>query len=299
MIMKHLALTASICGALLVVPALPTTASAASCAPAFGAVCAGDEAAEYNTMIDRLRAADVVIIGERHDNPVHHEWQARIISALSPRGLAFEMAPRAKEEAANSARAEGRDLEKALDWENSGWPDWAMYQPLFEAAPDAVIAGGGIPRDTLRASVGDGAAAAFGDGSLRYQLEIPLSEDMQEAMETEQAEAHCGALPPVMLPGMVEAQRLRDAAFADAALRLHEQGDGPVVLIVGNGHARTDRGAPLYLGRAAPGLDVVAIGLLEFENTPEGVPFDYAIYTPKHDRGDPCEAFLKSREKSE
>lgn len=299
MIMKHIALTASICGAMLVVPALFTSAHATPCAPALGAVCAGGEEADYNAMMDRLRAADIVLIGERHDNPAHHEWQARIIEVLAPRGLAFEMVPKAKEDAANAARANGDDLGAALDWANSGWPAWEMYAPLFDAAPKATIAGGGVPRDTLRASVGDGAATAFGDGSLRYQLEAPLPDDMQAEMEAEQADAHCGALPDVMLPGMVEAQRLRDAAFADAALRLHEQGDGPVVLIVGNGHARTDRAAPLYLRRAAPGLDIVAIGLLEHENTPEGVPFDFAIYTAKHDRGDPCEEFLKSREKSE
>jgi uncharacterized iron-regulated protein len=303
-IMKHNALHAFVCGALLAVPALSSPvkadlSSTAPCVPALGAVCAGNNAADYTAMMDRLRAADIVVVGERHDNPAHHDWQARIIGALEPKGLAFEMIPQAKEDAANAARSSGGDLEAALDWANSGWPAWEMYAPLFDAAPKAVISGGGIPRETLRASVGDGAAAAFGDGSLRYQLEAPLAEDMQADMEAEQAEAHCGALPDVMLPGMVEAQRLRDAAFADAALRLHEQGDGPLVLIVGNGHARIDRGAPLYLGRAAPGLDVVAIGLLEHENTPVGVPFDYVIYTAKHDRGDPCEAFLKSREKSD
>lgn len=297
--MKHNALHAFICGALLVVSALATPSVAAPCAPAIDAACAGEDAAGYHAMIERLRAADIVVVGERHDNPAHHELQARIISVLSPNGLAFEMVPRAKEGVANAARVEGGDLEAALDWSNSGWPAWEMYAPLFDAAPNAIISGGGIPRETLRSSVGNGAAAAFGDGSARYQLETPLADDIQADMEAEQAHAHCGGLPEVMLPGMVEAQRLRDAAFADAALRLHEQGSGPVVLIVGNGHARTDRGAPLYLGRAAPELNVVSVGLLEHENAPEGVPFDFVIYAPKHDRGDPCEAFLKSRQPSD
>lgn len=303
MIMKQSRFPGAICGALIVIPVLvaaPTLAPAqAPCEAKTGSICADGAAIDFEPMLERLRAADIVVIGERHDNPAHHEWQARLISALAPKGLAFEMVPRAKEDAANEVRAAGGDLAKALDWENSGWPAWEMYAPLFEAAPKAVIAGGGLPRATLRASVSDGAAAAFGEGSLRYQLEAPLTDEMQAEMETQQAEAHCGALPASMLAGMVEAQRLRDAAFADAALRLYDQGDGPVVLIVGNGHARTDRGAPLYLGRAAATLDVVAVGVLEVDNTPEGVPFDFSIYTRKHDRGDPCEAFLKSREKSD
>ncbi len=62
----------------------------------------------------------------------------------------------------------------------------------------------------------EGAAAVFGAAAARFGLDAPLPEDEQAAREAEQAEAHCGALPAEMLPGMVEAQRLRDAALARA-----------------------------------------------------------------------------------
>ncbi len=298
-VMKHMLSHALICGTLLAVTATTQGSADVPCRQVIGSICAGGSEIELDDAIARLRAADVVVLGEKHDNPAHHEWQARLIADIKPEGLALEMVPRTKENAANQARAHGTDLEHALDWANSGWPAWAMYAPLFDTAPKATIAGGGIARDTLRASVGAGAASAFDPGPLRDQLETPLPEDMQAAMETEQAVAHCGALPDVMLPGMVEGQRLRDAAFADAALRLLDQGKSPVVLIVGNGHARTDRGSPLYLSRAAPEISVVSVGILEAGNFPEGVPFDISIFAPKHDRGDPCAAFLKSREKSD
>ena len=116
-------------------------------------------------------------------------------------------------------------------------------------------------------------------------------------MIEEQRVAHCDALPKPMLPGMVEAQQLRDAAFADAVLRLVEDGHEPAVLITGNGHARTDRGSPLYLGRAAPLVSVLSIGIIEAGEMTD-VPYDYVIYTEVHDREDPCEAFLKSRQKN-
>ena len=297
--MRQIILFACVCGTLIANSAGADSTTPEPCPETVGAICTDGKATTLDNALTRLREADVVVLGEKHDNPAHHDWQARLIRALAPAGLAFEMVPQDLEAAANDARASGGDLEAALDWENSGWPDWALYAPLFEAAPAARIAGGGVPRDRLRASVGTGAAKAFGERAPLYHLDRPLPEALQAAMEQEQADAHCGVLPDVMLPGMVEAQRLRDAAFADAALRLHETGAGPVVLIAGNGHARTDRGSPLYLKRADATLSVVAVGILEAGNSPQGVPFDISIYTAKHDRGDPCAEFIKSRQSSD
>ena len=66
-----------------------------------------------------------------------------------------------------------------------------------------------------------------------------------------------------------------------------------------NGHARTDRGAPLYLRRAAPETPYLSVGLLELdEGAADRVDlYDFVIFTEIHDREDPCVAFLKSRQK--
>ena len=69
-----------------------------------------------------------------------------------------------------------------------------------------------------------------------------------------QMDAHCGALPEEMLGGMVEAQRLRDAALAEGVLAALAESSGPVVVITGNGHARLDWGAPRMLERARPDI---------------------------------------------
>ena len=284
----------TLCLALAALPAL-----SAACPKTPGAICAGEEAITYETLVERLTAADVAILGERHDNPVHHEWQARITADLTPNGLAFEMVRQSKEDYANAARLNGDDLAEALEWEGSGWPDFAMYQPIFDAAPEAWVAGGGVAPDVLRQSVTEGAAAAWPDGAERYGLNQRMDQAVIDEMLEEQDVAHCGALPTAMLPGMVEAQQLRDAAFADAALRLLEADHAPVVLITGNGHARTDRGSPLYLTRAAPDRKVLSVGMIEVgaDGAPDHAPFDFAIYTEPFDRGDPCEEFIKKRKK--
>jgi uncharacterized iron-regulated protein len=102
--------------------------------------------------------------------------------------------------------------------------------------------------------------------------------------------AHCDTLPASMLPGMVEAQRLRDAALARAARRALAETGGPVAVITGNGHARRDRGVPALLARAAPGLSVVSIGQLKAPPS-SAAPFDFWLVTEPADRGDPCAAF--------
>ena len=38
-----------------------------------------------------LPRADVVLLGEVHDNPAHHAFQAEAVAYLAPRALVFEM----------------------------------------------------------------------------------------------------------------------------------------------------------------------------------------------------------------
>jgi uncharacterized iron-regulated protein len=94
---------------------------------------------------------------------------------------------------------------------------------------------------------------------------------------------------------MVEAQRLRDARFADAAWRaLSEGGGARAVLITGNGHARTDRGVPAYLRLMAPQVTVLSVGMIELEPgagptaAARGLPFDYVWFSGPAERTDPC-----------
>jgi uncharacterized iron-regulated protein len=87
---------------------------------------------------------------------------------------------------------------------------------------------------------------------------------------------------------MVEAQRARDARMASVL-------KGESVLVAGAGHARRDRGVPLYL----PSDGIVSIAFMEVEDgkiRPQQyfngfattVSFDYVWFTPRAVRGDPC-----------
>ena len=234
-------------------------------------------------------SADIVVLGEAHDNPHHHARQAEIVAELRPAALVFEMLTEAQA-SAHIPSADLNTLAAAFEWDSSGWPDFEMYYPIFAAAPDARVFGAGVPRAAARQAMTDGLAAAFGAGAETYGLAAPLKTTQQVAREALQMEAHCNALPEDILPAMVDIQRLRDAQLARMALRAFEQTGGPVVVITGNGHARTDWGMPVYLNRVAPDVSVISLGQGEASIAPTGT-FDLIEYTDSIQRDDPCAAF--------
>ena len=233
---------------------------------------------------------DVVVLGEIHDNPHHHAVQAARVAELAPKAIVFEMLTADQASRVTPAlRDDPAALEKALQWQDSGWPDFDMYYPIFTAS-DARIYGAAVPREAAHRTMSEGLETAFGDDSARFGLDQSLPRPEQSAREALQAEAHCDALPENMLAPMVDIQRLRDATLARVVLEALDETGGPVAVITGNGHARRDWGAPAILARAAPGLDMHVLGQTEDDAPLLGV-FDEVVSSPRHERPDPCLAF--------
>ena len=219
-----------------------------------------------------LPPADIYVLGEIHDNPDHHAVQARLVGEIAPAALVFEQltgeqADRITPDTPRTAAALG----ELLDWAESGWPDIALYAPIMAATEAPIL----------------GAAGAPGDLSA-YGLDEALPPAEQAARVALQAEAHCGALPPELLPQFVARQREMDALFAARTVAAYDAHGGPVVLIAGNGHARTDWGVPAAIARVRPELRVVA--LVQGEGG-ETVPGTVTLQSDAPPREDPCAAF--------
>lgn len=245
--------------------------------------------------LEALPPAQIVLLGEVHDNPDHHLAQARALAALHPSAVVFEMLTPVQAAIVNGTRDRGDVLAGALGWGQSGWPDWALYAPVFAALGDARIYGAALPGEVVRKAVGTGAAAQFPGDAARFGLTTALPTPEQSAREAEQREAHCNALPEDLLAGMVAAQRLRDAAFAQTSLQALADTGGPVAVIAGTGHVRKDWGMPAALAHAAPEVTVLAIGQLEGAPD-EAPPFDLWLIAPPPDRDDPCKDFLPRKD---
>ncbi|PTX00382.1 ChaN family lipoprotein [Pararhodobacter aggregans] len=242
------------------------------------------------TDLDRLPAAQVVVLGEVHDNPLHHLNQARAVGAMRPAAVVWEMLTPDQAARMPEDRADPALVEAALGWAGTGWPDFALYFPIVQAAGPARHYGAAVPRPEAQRAFAEGAAAVFGADAARFGLDRALEAGDQAAREAEQFEAHCEAMPMAMMGGMVEAQRLRDAALARAALQALEETGGPVAVIAGAGHARRDQGMPDLMTEAAPDVTVLALGQTEADPGPEA-PWDLWLVTAPAERPDPCAAF--------
>jgi uncharacterized iron-regulated protein len=239
--------------------------------------------------------AKIVVLGEIHDNPAHHAEQARVVAEVRPKAVVWEMLSPAQWAAAQAVdRTDAVAFGAALGWQAAGWPDFSMYHPIFMAAGQSAHIPAAVPRDQLRLAMTDGALAALPPQpkalfDVTRALPALTAED-QAAREAEQAAAHCNALPADLLPGMVEAQRLRDAAMAAAALEALAEFGPPVVIITGSGHARTDVGIPAMIRAARPDVSLWSLGQLEADPGP-AAPYDAIHVTDPTPRDDPCAAF--------
>lgn len=255
-----------------------------------GPVAAADLPVAALDAPESFAGAQVVVLGELHDNPSHHAHQARAVATLRPRALVLEMLTPAQAARMPDLLPDAVTLGRVLEWDGLGWPDFAQYYPIFAAAPSARIYGAHVPREEARRAMQDGLRASFGAAAADFGLDANLAPEEQSAREAEQMQAHCNALPAALLPGMVDVQRLRDATLARAALQaLHETG-GPVAVITGNGHARRDRGLAAPLAFAAPEVTVLTLGQFE-QSAPQNPPYDLWVVTPAVPRDDPCLAF--------
>jgi len=266
------------------------------------------------TMLRDLAEARFVLLGETHDNPDHHALQARVVRALVDAGrrpiVAFEMLTPSQRAALERHRAahpsDSVGLGPAVGWEQSGWPEWAWYEPIARVALEAglPILPANLDADRVRALRREGVSALDPAFVHRHAFDAALADDVRTAMSDEIREAHCGHAPAAMLPGMIAVQRARDAAMADALTA----GDDGGVLIAGSGHVRTDRGVPAYLQRLAPRVHTASLAFVEVdpkrveatryaERLGGTLPFDYVWFTPAVDAEDPCEKFRKTLER--
>ncbi|MFK7875523.1 MAG: ChaN family lipoprotein [Paracoccaceae bacterium] len=231
-------------------------------------------------------AADVVILGELHDNPNHHAVQLEFLHVVEPKAVIYEMLYPSEAARIQAALQDGQpldDLLKTLHWSNL-----SDYLGLLETRTE--IIGAAVPPDQVRAAFNNGAAVIFGPDAAAFGLTTPLSKTEQALREDLQFQSHCQAMPLSMMGGMVQAQRLRDAEFARSVVEALQTFGAPVVLITGNGHARNDWGVPAVLRQVVPGYSVFSVGQGEDGLDPMG-GFDVVIDSTSVDRADPCDAF--------
>lgn len=230
-------------------------------APSGDLVANASVALENGRIAERFEAADYILIGEKHDNPEHHDIQLALLQALVKPGdvVVFEMLNREQQPAIDrflSGALPYAELEKALDWKASGWPDWQHYGPLFGAAKDggARIYYGSFPKKELRSKM-----------SLADDHFAPLPAKLHDDLDLQIKSSHCDLLPENMIRPMSNIQIAKDKKLAQELVENRQ--DGRAFLIAGNGHIRKDRAVPYYLAQLDKEATVQVLALIEERNT--------------------------------
>ncbi|MGE0354650.1 MAG: ChaN family lipoprotein [Gemmatimonadales bacterium] len=254
-------------------------------------------------LLRRVGGSDIVLLGEVHDNPVDHALRGSLITAFASKHPAIVFEQFTDRDQPIPSPAAGEAKEDWLDtygFDRRSWK-WPLHQPVVDAAiaHGRSLWGSNLSRQALRDVVMQGESAAP-EPLRELSARAPLDSAGVAVMDAELVEGHCGQLPESMIPGMRSAQVIRDAAMTRAIMQARADGRGPVWLIAGNGHVRTDLGVPRLLRQAAPGASVLAVGLLEREADGSAPPaaerrrYDLVIVTPKTEREDPCKELMKN-----
>jgi len=267
----------------------------------------GGRTLSLDQALARMAGADALLLGEVHDNPVHHRLQLKVLQHVdSTRAPAlameqFDSEHQAAIDAAQSApEASAESLADAGRFAREGW-GWPLYEPLVAEA-----VAHGLPLVAINLSRAEARRVAregfdaMPEGNGRQVVDKPWTAERQRQLEEAIRVGHCGQVSPDVLKMIVTAQRSRDAVMADKIAPHLARG---VVAILGGGHARRDLAVPLYLQRLAPGRRVLSVGLVEVREglySPADYPavaqglFDVVWFTPLFERPDPCDRLSKA-----
>ena len=254
--------------------------------------------ADTTHLLTDMKTADVVLLGEIHDNRRHHELRAQLLGNPEFKGRNVVAEHLDAGQTVGAGDSVLSRLEQA-GFDAKGW-QWPMHQVLFDAVltQQMPLYGGNLPKAQAREAFktrGNSLPASMQAVLLR----APLDETGLKQLRQEIDEGHCGALPGMLFEGMMAVQRARDAAMSEQLLQ-----HLPSVLLSGNGHAWKHLGVPQIIRTTRPELRTLSVLFLEhgpFTDATAQTEWlrhwqdkaDYIWVTPAATREDPCLSLQK------
>jgi uncharacterized iron-regulated protein len=249
------------------------------------------KATDESALSDILKSADIVLLGELHDNKFHHEARGRLIARFADhrRTIVSEHMPAPNQVNFQSVIKE--DLQ-AAGFDIEGW-DWPIHQSLYEQIKNKgiTVVGGNLPKEEARRMFLQG-VSSLPERMAQTYTQSRLDETAERKLDHDLVDGHCGKLPEKYLLRMRFAQRMTDLSLAHNLLDRR-----PSILIAGNGHVRRDYGVPQILASVAPESKVVSVGFLEQGSSTQDLlqsvsgQYDYIWIAERAERKDPCENF--------
>ncbi|MHC5002862.1 MAG: ChaN family lipoprotein [Planctomycetota bacterium] len=245
------------------------------------------DAIGWDDLMEMIAAADVVILGEQHNDAVGHAVQLAVVEDVLDRwpgsAVSLEMLERDEQTLVDDYMDDVIDAEQLAEltfstrWAGSGsWTHW--YQPVIDAAKqqDSPVVAANAPRRYVRLARTDGYDRLAGlPDPRRGYVEMP--EEMPEgryrerfwsvmgvahdADLTDEASDEDSAAEQERVESLYRSQLVWDATMADSIAEARRRGAPKVVHLVGQFHCDFEGGLVQELRRRLTGSRVVVVSL--------------------------------------
>ena len=260
------------------------------------------------TLLAQLEPHRLLLLGEKHDNPDHHQIEALLLRRLlnANSSVVFEMLDDQHNTALTTVNGSDslETLHRQLNWRDKGW-NWPAYGPLIQLSlqQQAQVLPGNVSKPLLQTIYRTG-TTSLSDASYQHRFATVNAANTTIRQQIQQLvyDSHCQMMPLEQMAPMVDIQLARDASMAHAMtanLAARER----VILLAGGVHTRKDLGVPLHLQalateaattEARPAVvllvevEAQALHLTDYPHSAATIA-DYVWFTPKFTARDYCD----------
>lgn len=255
----------------------------------------------FSDLMNRISIYDVVYLSEKHDNPMHHAIQHRIIQYLVDSGRApvigFEFfaisdTPLLLNFIDSKASGHPEKMERAFEArmrETLGWNDqsdamWGYYWDLLTLARNNTLQTVGLDLSSAqKRRITRKGMQGLSPVEARQLFSTGLSDPVYKAhMTSIFKRVHCGMDHGGMATKLYDTWVARNDRMALSVSRIHQgiqasekeghqKKPGPVVVIMGSGHTEYGLGVVDRLAHISPEITQVNLAMTEISRTPAGL----------------------------
>jgi len=284
-------------------------------------------------LLDDLLTADVIYLGEKHDQVAHHRLQLLVLELLLENGLkpaigmevfSLDKTSKLMTYTQGKPRPHLKDsgfsaedwLRTSIGWDNEGNRNWQFYGPILRKAREhnLTVFGADLPQ-SLRTRISKVGKVGLSPVEKELIVDTGLKdENYRRFMYERFKQAHCGWGSDEYFGRLYDNWLARNDTMARGIIAtLGDADESPVILITGTGHSQYNQGVYERVQHQNPDLKQVNIGFrvlsddllpvteyihrTEFDGRDYGFDHPYLWMTSPQapPAEDPCKAYLESR----
>ncbi|MCG8553336.1 MAG: ChaN family lipoprotein [Desulfobacterales bacterium] len=256
------------------------------------------ESVRFADLMETLVRSDIIYLSEKHDNPMHHVIQHRVIQALIDRGhapiIGFEffsyqdtplllnlLDAEKKGHSPKMEKAVEQRIRKKLGWDKQSDTMWGYYWHLIRLAVENDLPAAGLDLSaTQKRRITRKGLDGLSPIELQQLFSTKLSNTAYASyMKSVFVSVHCGMDHSRMTERLYDTWMMRNDRMALSVIELFNavqakdrntagRQTGPVVIIIGAGHTEYGLGVPDRVNHLNPNIIQTNLAITEIERDP-------------------------------